>query len=92
MSELVESPMIVRTALALMITTSAALAGPAAPVADRDALRQHCTGDYLSYCGEFAPDSAEVRACFKQNKAKLSPNCQAAITSYNKAQRRADLR
>ncbi|CAO4146348.1 hypothetical protein LNAOJCKE_0886 [Methylorubrum aminovorans] len=91
MSESVESSMIVRTAIALMITTSAALAGPAAP-ADREALRQYCTGDYLSYCGEFAPDSAEVRACFKQNKAKLSPNCQAAITSYNKAQKRADLR
>ncbi|MDV2984782.1 UNVERIFIED_CONTAM: hypothetical protein Q9R58_10730 [Methylobacteriaceae bacterium AG10] len=83
--------MFARTAIALMITTSAAFAGPA-PSADREALRQHCTGDYLSYCGEFAPDSAEVRACFKQNKTKLSPNCQAAITSYNKAQKRADLR
>ncbi|CAO4164976.1 hypothetical protein [Methylorubrum zatmanii] len=81
--------MIARTAIALMIATSAA---QAAPVADRDALRQHCTGDYLSYCGEFAPDSAEVRACFKQNKAKLSPNCQAAITSYSKAQKRAEIR
>ncbi len=85
--------MIARTALALILTTGAAFAGPsAAPAADRDALRQHCTGDYLSYCGEFAPDSAEVRACFKQNKAKLSPGCQAAITSYSKAQKRADLR
>ena len=93
MSELQRVSMIARTAIALMITTSAALAGPAAaPAGDRDALRQYCTGDYLSYCGEFAPDSTEVRACFKQNKAKLSPGCQAAITSYNKAQKRADLR
>ena len=92
MSKSVESSMIVRTAIALMITTSAALAGPAAAPADREALRQYCTGDYLSYCGEFAPDSAEVRACFKQNKSRLSPDCQAAITSYNKSQKRAEIR
>lgn len=84
--------MIGRTALALLLTTGAALAAPAAQPADRDALRQHCTGDYLSFCGEFAPDSAEVRACFKQNKAKLSPGCQAAITSYTRSQKRAELR
>lgn len=82
-----------RIAFALLLTSSAALAAPAAaPAADREALRKHCTGDYLSYCGDLAPDSAELRACFKTNKAKLSPNCQAAITSYTKAQKRADLR
>ncbi|WP_342149794.1 hypothetical protein [Methylorubrum sp. SB2] len=83
--------MIGRTLLALALTSGAALAAPSQP-ADRDALRQHCTGDYLSFCGDLAPDSAEVRACFKTNKAKLSPGCQAAITSYTKAQKRADLR
>ena len=84
--------MIARTAIALMLTTGAALAAPAgAPAGDRSALRQHCTGDYLSYCGDFAPDSAEVRACFKQNKSRLSPDCQAAITSYNKSQKRAEI-
>ena len=84
--------MIGRTLFALLLTSGAALSAPAGQPADRDALRQHCTGDYLSFCGDLAPDSAEVRACFKTNKAKLSPGCQAAITSYTKAQKRADLR
>ena len=85
--------MIGRTLFAFLLTSGAAFAAPApSQPADRDALRQHCTGDYLSFCGDLAPDSAEVRACFKTNKAKLSPGCQAAITSYTKAQKRADLR
>ncbi len=84
--------MIGRPLFALLLTSGAAFAAPAGQPADRDALRQHCTGDYLSFCGDLAPDSAEVRACFKTNKSKLSPGCQAAITSYTKAQKRADLR
>lgn len=84
--------MIGRTFFALVLTSGAALAAPANQPADRDALRQHCTGDYLSFCGDLAPDGPEVRACFKTNKAKLSPGCQAAITSYTKAQKRAELR
>ncbi len=51
-------------------------------------LKQHCTGDYLTYCGNFPPDGPEVQACFRHNKAKLSPECQAAITSYMKGQRK----
>ncbi len=84
--------MLVRTTLALIATASAALAAPAAAPATRETLRQHCTGDYLSYCGEFGPDTPEVQACFKQNKSKLSVDCQAAIASYTKAQKRAEAR
>jgi hypothetical protein len=82
--------MLTRTALALVLTTTCALAGPTqqASVPDRAALKQYCTGDYLTYCGNFPPDGPEVQACFKQNKAKLSGPCQAAIVSYTKAQRR----
>ncbi|HEV7439920.1 MAG TPA: hypothetical protein VGN94_09910 [Methylobacterium sp.] len=81
--------MLVRTALALLVTTAGALAAPSTGTApDRSALKQYCTGDYLTYCGDLAPDSPEVHACFKQNKAKLSPNCQSAITSYTKAQKK----
>lgn len=83
--------MILRVTFALIATTAAALAAPpAAQTASRETLRQYCTGDYLTYCGDNAPDSPEVRACFKLNKAKLSPNCQAAITSYMKGQKRAE--
>ncbi|GJD51801.1 hypothetical protein OPKNFCMD_4560 [Methylobacterium crusticola] len=78
-----------RVAAALALTSTAALAAPApGPTPDRAALKQYCTGDYLTYCGNLPPDSPEVHACFRQNKAKLSPNCQAAIASYVKAQRR----
>ena len=77
--------MLVRTTVALLLTTSAVLAAPAA---NRETLKQYCTGDYLNYCSDYAPDSAEVNACFKQNKARLTPNCQAAIASYVKTQKR----
>ncbi|KAB1074405.1 hypothetical protein [Methylobacterium planeticum] len=81
--------MLARIALALLATTAGALAAPSAATGpDRAALKQYCTGDYLTYCGDLAPDSPEVHACFKQNKAKLSPNCQSAITGYMKAQRK----
>ena len=78
--------MLLRSTLILVLTTGAALAQPV--MADRAVLKQHCTGDYLTYCGNFAPDGPEVQACFRQNKAKLSPDCQAAITSYMKGQRK----
>ena len=77
--------MFVRVVLALALTATAATAAPAPEAtADRAALRQHCTGDYLTYCGDFAPDSPAVNACFKQNRAKLSTSCQAAIATYVK--------
>ncbi len=84
--------MLVRTTFALIATASAAVAAPAPETATRETLRQYCTGDYLSFCGEFGPDTPEVQACFKKNKPKLSPNCQAAITSYMKGQKRAEAR
>ncbi|KMO20960.1 hypothetical protein [Methylobacterium platani] len=79
--------MLLRSTLILALTAGAALAEPAA--IDRTVLKQYCTGDYLTYCGNLSPDGPEVQACFRQNKAKLSPNCQAAIASYVKAQRRS---
>lgn len=83
--------MLARCTFALLALTSVAAAAPAkAPTATRETLKQYCTGDYLTYCGNFAPDSAEVKACFKQNKSKLSPGCQSAIASYQKGQKRAE--
>ena len=77
--------MFVRVVIALTLTATAATAAPAVQATtDRAALKQHCTGDYLTYCGDFAPDTPELNACFKQNKAKLSTNCQAAIATYVK--------
>ncbi|TNC12782.1 hypothetical protein FF100_14060 [Methylobacterium terricola] len=78
--------MLLRSSLILILTAGAACAQPA--LVDRATLKQHCTSDYLTYCGNLPPDGPEVQACFRQNKAKLSPDCQAAITGYVKAQRR----
>lgn len=81
--------MLVRVAFALVATATAAAATPAVRhTADREVLRQYCTGDYLSLCGDHAPDSPEVHACFRQNRARLSQNCRAAIAGYTKAQKR----
>ena len=80
--------MFVRVLALLAVSTLGAAAAPsAAPKADRAALKQYCTSDYLTYCGDLDPDGPEVHACFKQNRAKLSPNCQSAITAYTKAQK-----
>ncbi|MBX9931342.1 MAG: cysteine rich repeat-containing protein [Methylobacterium sp.] len=76
--------MLIRLAtIATLISTVAV----AAPAPDRAALKRHCTGDYLNYCGDIDPDSPEVQACFKKNKPQLSAACQAAIGSYTKAQK-----
>lgn len=81
--------MFVRVAFALTLTANAVMSAPSmAQTADRAALKQHCTGDYLTYCGDFAPDTPELSACFKQNKAKLSTNCQGAIATYVKDRRK----
>ena len=81
--------MLVRTAFGLLLTTAAAAAAPnGAASSDRSELKKYCTGDYFTYCGDLEPDGPEVQACFRQNKAKLSPNCQAAITAYTKGQKR----
>lgn len=50
-------------------------------------LKQYCTGDYLTYCGNLAPDDPATDACFKTNWAKLSENCRRAINAYAPAQK-----
>ncbi|BAU88789.1 hypothetical protein MPPM_0184 [Methylorubrum populi] len=52
--------------------------------ADRAALKQHCSGDYATYCGDLPPDGPEVQACFRRNMAELSPACKAEIGRHEK--------
>lgn len=70
---------------AVLLTLGLCL-GPAAALAEqspaREALKQHCTGDYMEYCSAYAPGGPEVEACFKANLKNLSPGCSAAITAY----------
>jgi hypothetical protein len=47
-----------------------------------ETLKKYCTGDYLSYCGNLAPEDPATDACFKTNWKKLSENCRRAIDAY----------
>lgn len=47
-----------------------------------ETLKKYCTGDYLNYCGNLAPDDPATDACFQKNWKSLSENCRRAITAY----------
>ncbi len=47
-----------------------------------ETLKKYCTGDYLSYCGQYNRDDPRLDACFKENWKKLSENCRRAIDAY----------
>lgn len=44
--------------------------------------KKNCTADYTRLCAAFQPDSAEVRQCFQQKIAQVSPRCQRTIASF----------
>ena len=58
------------------------LSGPALAQRDDPNLKKYCTGDYLTYCGNLAPESPEVDRCFEKNMKKISANCRKAIDYY----------
>ena len=39
--------------------------------------RAACTGDALSFCGEFVPNVELITACLRKNLKKISPECRA---------------
>lgn len=47
-----------------------------------DTLKKYCTGDYLTYCGNLAPDDPATDQCFRTNWKKLSENCRRAIDAF----------
>ena len=49
---------------------------------DTEQMRSYCQGDYLTYCGNLAPEDHSLNACFKNNRAKLSENCTRSIEYY----------
>lgn len=81
--------MLHRTAIALafMACNSEAWAGSLAE-ADRSALRQRCSGDYATFCGDLPPDGPEVQTCFRKNMAELSPPCKAEIERHRKGDKK----
>ena len=44
--------------------------------------QQACMDDAFRVCSATIPDRARTTACMVQNKAKLSPRCQAVMNSY----------
>lgn len=50
-----------------------------------ETLKKYCTGDYLTYCGNLAPEDPATDACFQKNMTKLSENCRRAIDAYEQA-------
>jgi hypothetical protein len=73
-------------ALLTLASAGSALAVDTGPF--KAEFKRNCTGDYMTYCGNLSPDGPEVQACFKENKAKLSQNCQATIANFQKSQKR----
>ena len=76
----------IRHATAFSLCLALVAAGPAFAQNPQEeaALRQNCTGDYLRYCGNFAPNTPEVEQCFKTNMKQLSAACQQTIAAYSK--------
>ncbi|SFF27069.1 hypothetical protein [Methylobacterium ajmalii] len=57
---------------------------PALAQRDDQGLQMNCAGDYFKLCAGADPDSPEVERCFARNRAKLSAQCRAAITAYDR--------
>jgi hypothetical protein len=51
-----------------------------------ETLKKYCTGDYLSYCGNLAPDDPATDACMQKNWKQLTENCRRAINAYEAEQ------
>lgn len=77
------------TSLALVLAAvSLAVPAFAAPETRRgnETLKKYCTGDYLNYCGNLAPEDPKLDACFEKNWTSLTENCRRAIDAYQASQ------
>ncbi|KQS71482.1 MULTISPECIES: hypothetical protein [Methylobacterium] len=75
--------------IVLAVAAAVALTLPAAAQQTKrgnETLKKYCTGDYLTYCGNLAPDDPATDACFQKNWKKLSENCRRAIDAYEAEQ------
>lgn len=80
--------------LVLSVATLASVPLVAAPALaqqtvqrDDPNLKKYCTGDYLKFCGNLAPENPEVDRCFERNMKALSVNCRGAIDFYQQTHR-----
>ena len=79
------------TTLALALGVTAVTLPAAAEQAQQtrrgnETLKKYCTGDYLNYCGNLAPEDPALDVCFEKNWKSLSENCRRAIDAYQATQ------
>jgi len=67
-------------ALALFALT----AGPAYAQREDQGLQLGCANDYFRLCAGVDPNSPDAENCMNRNRSRLSPECRAAITDYDK--------
>jgi len=65
--------------IAFVLVLGFAGSGPAAAVNVTGTVTKECQWDYHNYCSEYGIGSALLSLCFKQNGAKLSQGCIAAL-------------
>ncbi|MGX7706234.1 hypothetical protein [Methylobacterium sp. Gmos1] len=71
-------------AFVTLLTLTSLAATPALAQRDDQGLQMNCAGDYFKLCAGADPDSPEVERCFARNRSKLSAQCRAAITAYDR--------
>ncbi|ACA19707.1 conserved hypothetical protein [Methylobacterium sp. 4-46] len=59
---------------------------PALAQRDDPGLQMNCASDYFRLCAGADPDSPEVERCFERNRGRLSAQCRAAITAFDKGE------
>jgi hypothetical protein len=56
--------------------------------AHADRVRNACSGDYHRFCGQYRPDSPQMRACMQANGRSLSSGCINALMDAGIVDRR----
>ena len=84
------SPRVSRPMLLILLTLC--LAAPVASAQDLSGatlatLKQACSADVQTVCPNVQPGGGRIKACFKQNFAKLSDGCKKALMNARAAKR-----
>ncbi|SFH02884.1 hypothetical protein [Methylobacterium gossipiicola] len=78
-------PLSLSTALKIAPFALALLAaGPAQAQREDQGLQLGCANDYFRLCAGVDPNSKDAETCMDRNRARLSPECKAAIGDYDR--------
>jgi len=59
-------------------------AAPAQAQREDQGLQLGCANDYFRLCAGVDPNSQDADRCMERNRARLSPECKAAIGDYDR--------